>query len=87
MVTIRLRREGTKNRPYYRIVVADSRYPRDGRFIEQLGTYDSKKEGLNAALDLARVDYWLSVGAQPSQTVHSLIRKVRASVADSGVSA
>jgi small subunit ribosomal protein S16 len=76
-VAIRLRREGAKNSPAYRVVVADSRSPRDGRFIELLGTYDPKKTGLNVSLDLGRVDHWLSVGARPSDTVKSLIKKVR----------
>tara|TARA_R110002096_G_scaffold147671_25_gene307865 strand:+ start:3088 stop:3360 length:273 start_codon:yes stop_codon:yes gene_type:complete len=74
---IRLRREGTKDRPYYRVVVTDKRNRRDGRFIESLGTYDPMKEKENATLDLARVDYWSSVGAKPSETVASLIKKER----------
>lgn len=77
MVVIRLRREGTKNVPYYKVVVADQRSPRDGKFIEIIGNYDPKKEGLNANIDLARVDYWVSNGAQPSDTVRSLVKKVR----------
>lgn len=76
-VSIRLRREGALNRPYYRIVVADARSPRDGKFIEHIGNYDPKKDGENASIDLSRVDYWLSCGAQPSDTVRSIIRKVR----------
>jgi len=76
-VSIRLRREGAINRPYYRIVVADARSPRDGKFIEHIGNYDPKQEGDNSTLDLSRVDYWLSNGAQPSETVRSLIRKAR----------
>jgi small subunit ribosomal protein S16 len=76
-VSIRLRREGATNSPYYKIVVADSRSPRDGRFIEIVGTYDSKKQGVNARIDLPRVDYWISQGANPSDTVRSLIRKAR----------
>lgn len=74
---IRLRREGAKDAPYYKVVVADSRARRDGRFIEIIGTYDPKKQGENAKLELDRVDYWLSVGAQPSDTVKSLIKKQR----------
>jgi small subunit ribosomal protein S16 len=77
MVVIRLRREGTKNVPYYKVVVADQRSPRDGKFIEIIGNYDPKKEGLNANIDLARVDYWVKNGAQPSDTVRSLVKKVR----------
>jgi small subunit ribosomal protein S16 len=76
-VSIRLRREGTTNSPYYKIVVADSRSPRDGKFLEIVGNYDPKKEGLNTRLDLERVDYWISKGAQPSETVRSIIRKTR----------
>jgi len=77
MVAIRLRREGTTNSPYYKIVVTDSRSPRDGRFIEIIGTYDPKKKDDNAAVDIARVDYWISKGAQPSDTVKSLVKKIR----------
>ena len=76
-VSIRLRREGTKNRPYYKVVVADSRSPRDGKFIELLGTYDPKKPDHNSTLKLDRVEHWLSHGAQPSDTVRSLIKKNR----------
>ena len=77
MVVIRLRREGSKNSPYYKVTVADQRSPRDGKFIEIIGTYDPRKEGTNANIDLARADYWISKGAQPSDTVRSLIKKVR----------
>ena len=74
-VSIRLRREGTKNRPYYKVVVADRRSPRDGKFIERIGTYDPKKPGHNSTLNIDRVEYWISKGAQPSDTVRSLIKK------------
>ena len=74
-VSIRLRREGAKNRPYYKVVVADKRSPRDGKFIEILGTYDPKKPGHNSALKLDRIEHWISRGAQPSDTVRSLIKK------------
>jgi small subunit ribosomal protein S16 len=74
-VSIRLRREGTKNRPYYRVVVADSRGPRDGKFIEILGTYDPKQTGQNSLFNVERAEYWISKGAQPSDTVRSLIKK------------
>jgi small subunit ribosomal protein S16 len=73
-VSIRLRREGAKNRPYYKVVVADSRSPRDGKFIEIIGTYDPKVAGHNSSLKLERVEYWISKGAQPSDTVRSLIK-------------
>jgi small subunit ribosomal protein S16 len=74
-VSIRLRREGAKNRPYYKVVVADSRSPRDGKFIELIGTYDPKKPDHNSTLKLDRIDHWISKGAQPSDTVRSLIKK------------
>lgn len=74
-VSIRLRREGAKNRPYYKVVVADSRSPRDGKFIEILGTYDPKKPDHNSTLKLDRIDHWISQGARPSDTVRSLIKK------------
>jgi len=74
-VSIRLRREGAKNRPYYKIVVADSRSPRDGKFIEIIGTYDPKIPGNNSSLKVERAEYWISKGAQPSDTVRSLIKK------------
>ncbi len=76
-VAIRLRREGAKNRPFYRIVVADSRTRRDGRFIDMVGTYDPMKDGTNYEVDLAKVDSWIGKGAKASETVASLIRKVR----------
>ena len=78
-VSIRLRREGTTNRPYYKVVVADQRSPRDGKFIEIIGNYDPKKAGANASIDLTRADYWIEKGAQPSDTVRSLIKKLRKS--------
>jgi small subunit ribosomal protein S16 len=74
-VSIRLRREGARNRPYYKVVVADSRSPRDGKFIEIIGTYDPKKTDHNSTLKLDRIDHWISQGAQPSDTVRSLIKK------------
>jgi small subunit ribosomal protein S16 len=81
MVRIRLRREGAKNRPYYRIVVADQRSPRDGKFIEQIGTYDPKVTGENFKLDLPKVEDWIKKGAQPSETVASFIKKSRKAAA------
>lgn len=74
-VKIRMKRIGAKNKPAFRIVVADSRSPRDGRFIEELGTYLPRKKGDNFTLDLDRAKYWLSKGAQPSDTVASFIKK------------
>jgi|SRR5437016_5043727 len=76
-VSIRLRREGALNRPYYKVVVADSRSPRDGKFIEIIGTYDPKKPGHNSTLKMDRIEHWISKGAQPSDTVRSLIKKNR----------
>jgi small subunit ribosomal protein S16 len=77
MVVIRLARAGTKKKPFYRVVVADQRDPRDGRFIEQVGTYDPRKaaHGLNLTID--RVDHWIGKGAQASETVGHLIDRVR----------
>ena len=63
------------NRPYFKVVVADKRSPRDGKFIEIVGTYDPKKRGMNSTLKLERIEYWISKGAQPSDTVRSLIKK------------
>jgi small subunit ribosomal protein S16 len=74
-VSIRLRREGAKNRPYYKVVVTDSRSPRDGKFIEIIGTYDPKKPDHNSTLKVERAEYWIARGAQPSDTVRSLLKK------------
>jgi small subunit ribosomal protein S16 len=75
MVRIRLRRMGRKKAPYYRIVVADSQSPRDGRFIEIIGQY-MPRQGNNAVnLEVERANYWLDNGAQPSDTVRSLLRR------------
>lgn len=76
-VSIRLNRKGTKDRPYYKIVAVDSRKRRDGRYIEQIGTYSPMTEGVNYDIDLEKADKWLSVGAKPSETVNSIIRKAR----------
>ena len=78
MIRLRLQRHGSKKRPVYRIVAADQRAPRDGRFRELLGTYDPRRTPIMVNLKMDRVDYWLGVGAQPTQTVTDLIRKVRA---------
>jgi small subunit ribosomal protein S16 len=74
-VKIRLKRAGAKNNPVFRIVVADGRSPRDGKFIEELGTYSPLKKGDNYTLNMERAQYWVSKGAQPSDTVASFIRK------------
>ena len=77
MVKIRMFRTGCTNHATYRIVAADSRSPRDGKFLEILGSYDTQKKENNYQLDLARVDYWISKGAKPSETVASLIRRAK----------
>jgi small subunit ribosomal protein S16 len=74
-VKIRMKRVGAKNAPVFRIVVADGRSPRDGKFIEELGTYQPLKKGDNFKMDLERANYWLSKGAQPSETVASFLKK------------
>ncbi|HXJ58313.1 MAG TPA: 30S ribosomal protein S16 [Verrucomicrobiae bacterium] len=80
-VKIRMKRIGAKNTPAFRIVVADSRSPRDGKCIEELGTYLPLKKGDNFTLNLDRASYWLSKGAQPSDTVASFIKKARRTAA------
>lgn len=74
-VRIRLQRFGSKKRPYYRIVSADSRAKRDGRFLEQVGTYDPMQSPHKISFNQDRYDYWVNVGAQPSDTVRSLHRR------------
>ena len=78
MVKIRLRRVGAKKAPFYRIVVADSRSPRVGRFIEEIGTYDPMAEGEKIKVDMDRAKYWIANGAQPTDTVRGLLKKVEA---------
>ncbi len=74
-VKLRLRRLGAKKAPFYRVVVADSRYPRDGRFIEEIGTYDPLTEPSTFKVDSEKVKQWMSNGAQPTDTVKSLLKK------------
>ncbi len=74
MVKIRLRRMGAKKNPFYRIVVADSRYPRDGRFIEEVGTYDPMTNPATVKLDTEKINAWVKNGAQPTDTVKALIK-------------
>ena len=74
-VKIRLRRMGAKKAPFYRIVVADSRYPRDGRFIEELGYYDQTKEPSVLKVDDEKAKSWIANGAQPTDTVKALLKK------------
>ncbi|CAK7010525.1 MAG: 30S ribosomal protein S16 [Paraeggerthella hongkongensis] len=76
-VKIRLARHGAKKRPYYRIVVADSRCPRDGKFIEEVGRYNPCSEPAMVSFDMDKVDQWIKNGAQPTDTVASLIRRAR----------
>ena len=78
MVKIRLRRMGAKKAPYYRIIVADSRSPRDGRFIEEIGIYDPMADGEKIKVDMERAKYWIANGAQPTDTVRGLLKKVEA---------
>ena len=75
MVKIRLRRMGAKKAPFYRIVVADSRYPRDGRFIEELGTYNPLKEPAEITVNAESAQKWIKDGAQPTDTVRILLKK------------
>ena len=75
MVKIRLRRMGAKKAPFYRIVVADSRYPRDGRFVEEIGYYDPMKNPVVIKVDEEKAQKWLQNGAQPTETVKSLLVK------------
>ena len=72
-----MKRIGTTNTPAYRIVVADSRSPRDGKFIEEIGTYQPLKKSDTFTLDVERAEYWISKGAQPSETVSSFLKKAR----------
>lgn len=74
-VKIRLRRMGAKKAPFYRIVVADSRFPRDGRFIEEIGYYNPLKEPVDLKIDSEKVSKWISNGAQPTDTVKALLKK------------
>ena len=75
-VKIRLRRMGAKKRPFYRIVVADSRYPRDGRFIEEIGYYDATKEPSVINIDQEKAKSWIANGAQPTDTVKALLKRI-----------
>ena len=77
MVKIRLQRYGAKKAPFYHIVVADSRFPRDGRIIEQIGTYDPMKDPVEVKVDKAKVETWIKNGAKPTDTVKALIEKAK----------
>ncbi len=74
-VKIRLRRLGAKRAPFYRVVVADSRFPRDGRFIEEIGSYDPTKNPAEVKIDVEKAKQWISNGAQPTDTVKALLKK------------
>ncbi len=74
-VKMRLRRMGAKRAPFYRVVVADSRFPRDGRFIEEIGTYDPTKDPAIVNIDGEKAKKWISNGAQPTDTVKALLKK------------
>ena len=78
MVKIRLRRMGAKKAPFYRIVVADSRYPRDGRFIEEIGFYNPVTNPAELKVDVDRAQAWIKTGAQPTETVRDLLKKAGA---------
>lgn len=78
-VVIRLSRHGAKKKPFYRIVVSDSRSPRDGKYIEQIGTYNPKAASGGIKLDKGKADKWIKQGAKPSQTVSELVKKVQTS--------
>lgn len=75
MVKIRLRRMGAKKAPFYRVVVADSKYPRDGRFIEEIGTYDPLKTPADVKIDADKAKQWIANGAQPTDTVKDILKK------------
>ena len=75
MVKIRLRRLGAKKAPFYRVVVADSRFPRDGRFIEEIGTYNPLSDPAEIKIDSERAQQWIKNGAQPTDTVRALLKK------------
>ncbi len=74
-VKFRLTRHGSKKRPYYRIIVADTRYPRDGRFIERVGSYDSLKDPSEVTLDRDKIKAWYAKGARPTKTVEELFKR------------
>ncbi|MCL2662067.1 MAG: 30S ribosomal protein S16 [Oscillospiraceae bacterium] len=87
MVKIRLRRMGAKKNPFYRVVVADSKSPRDGRCIEEIGTYNPVTQPSEIKIDMERAEYWIKNGAQPTDTVRALLKKAGASTAGTEKSA
>ncbi len=78
MLKIRLKRMGAKKAPFYRIVVAESRFARDGRFVEEIGTYNPLKDPAEYTIDLAKAEEWIKKGAQPTDKVKALIEKAKA---------
>ena len=78
MLAIRLRRAGSKNRPFFRIVVAEAKSARDGRFVEVLGHYNPRTKPETVAIDRERLEHWLKVGAQPSDTVRTIVARMPA---------
>lgn len=80
---VRLARAGAKKKPFYRIVVADAKSPRDGKFIEQVGIYDPTRDPAEVRLKTERIDHWINNGAQPSETVGQLIKRARKEAAAS----
>ena len=84
MVRIRLRRTGTKNKPFFRVVVADARSPRDGKFIEEIGYYNPRKP-TEFLVDAERAKYWISMGAQPTDRVLSLLRREKKEVREADI--
>lgn len=85
MLRIRLTRHGAKKDPHYRVVVAEKRSPRDGRFIEVVGYYNPALKPVRLHLDLERIDFWITRGAQPSETVRALVQRVRKGAAETVV--
>lgn len=85
MLRIRLTRHGAKKDPHYRVVVAEKRSPRDGRFIEIVGYYNPALKPVRLHLDLERIDFWITRGAQPSETVRALVQRVRKGAAETVV--
>ena len=81
MVKIRLKRQGAKKAPFYRVVVADSKSPRDGRNIEEIGTYDPMTKPATIKIDMERAKYWIGCGAQPTDTVRGLLKIAEAQAA------
>ncbi len=82
-VKIRLKRMGAKKAPFYRVVVADSRFPRDGRFIKEIGTYNPLTDPATVKIDLEEANKWIATGAQPTDTVRALLKKAAVAASES----